>query len=333
MRRLLACAAILAVALVAALSAAAGIYGSAKRSNAVTLAVIGDTPYGDAQRAAFPTLVSHVNADPDVELALHLGDVKTGSSLCTDEYLEQIHGLFETFRDPLVFTQGDNEWTDCHRANNGGYLPTERLAKVRATFYPKPGRSLGRRTKFVDTQADVPGFVPFVENQLWKQSKVVFSMVHVVGSNNDLVPWFGAAETPEQRATRLVEYESRLAAALDWLDRTFVLAAGTGARGVVVAMQADMWAGGTLTGFNAIVQRLADRASAFGGPVLLLEGDTHRFLVDHPLATGSPVHGVTTAAPNLTRIVVEGETASEWLRLTVDPQAPQLFSWERVPVP
>jgi len=38
---------------------------------------------------------------------------------------------------------------------------------------------------------------------------------------------------------------------------------------------------------------------------------------------------VTTAAPNLTRIVVEGETASEWLRLTVDPRSPQVFSWQR----
>jgi len=39
---------------------------------------------------------------------------------------------------------GDNEWTDCHRPNNGGYNPLERLAKVRATFFPSPGRTLGQ---------------------------------------------------------------------------------------------------------------------------------------------------------------------------------------------
>ncbi|MGK4002479.1 hypothetical protein WMF31_07645 [Sorangium sp. So ce1036] len=36
--------------------------------------------------------------------------------------------------------------------------------------------------------------------------------------------------------------------------------------------------------------------------------------------------------PNLTRVVVEGETVSEWLRLTVDPGAPVPFTWERVAV-
>lgn len=34
-------------------------------------------------------------------------------------------------------------------------------------------------------------------------------------------------------------------------------------------------------------------------------------------------------APNLTRIVVGGETASEWLRLTVDARAREVFAWSR----
>jgi len=32
----------------------------------VTFALIGDTPYGDAQRAIFPTLIDRIDADPDV---------------------------------------------------------------------------------------------------------------------------------------------------------------------------------------------------------------------------------------------------------------------------
>jgi glycerophosphoryl diester phosphodiesterase len=48
--------------------------------------------------------------------------------------------------------------------------------------------------------------------------------------------------------------------------------------------------------------------------------DTHRFKADRPIPT----------AQNVTRIVVEGETADEWLRLTVDPRGANLFSWERI---
>lgn len=48
----------------------------------------------------------------------------------------------------------------------------------------------------------------------------------------------------------------------------------------------------------------------------------HECLVDRPLASGSPGHGVATRAPNVTRIVVEGAAADEWLRLTIDPRSP-----------
>lgn len=47
---------------------------------------------------------------------------------------------------------------------------------------------------------------------------------------------------------------------------------------------------------------------------------------------GDSKSGSTT--PNFTRIVVHGETLPfEYLRLTVDPRDPDLFDWERVPVP
>jgi hypothetical protein len=162
---------------------------------------------------------------------------------------------------------------------------------------------------------------------------VVFATIHAVGSNNDLAPWFGAAETEEQRARRLAEYSARVAAAVAWVDRAFDLAEEHDLEGVVLAMQADMWeASGQVSGFTPIVQRIAERARTFDGDVLLLQGDSHRFLVDNPLADGDPVHGVSYPVPNLTRIVVEGETASEWLRLTIDPRAEQLFTWERVAV-
>lgn len=296
---------------------------------ASTLAVIGDTPYGDDQVQRFPALTAAINRDSKVGTVLHLGDVKTGSSTCTDQRFRTVLGLYEGFLDPFVITPGDNDWTDCHRAAAGGYLPTERLESFRDIFYPEPGQALGSRDTQLLTQADDSEHEDFVENQLWMRSQAVFSTVHVVGSNNDLAPWFGAAETEPQRAIRLEEFELRMEANLDWLDRTFDTAARRNAKGVVIAMQADMFDTGAVDGFNPIVQRIADLAARFDGPVLLLEGDSHRYKQDTPLTAGSPRHGVTTSAPNVTRIVVEGETVDEWLKLTVDPRKAGLFSWMR----
>ncbi|MFP5364501.1 MAG: metallophosphoesterase [Thermoleophilia bacterium] len=319
MRRSLTPAALAVVlALPAAAIAAGGNPVNGGSSNPLTLAVIGDTPYGPEQIERFPGLVADVNDDPRVRLVLHLGDVKSGSSRCSDERLRLSRDLYDTFEDPFVLTPGDNDWTDCHRAAAGGYLPTERLQALREIFYPQPGRTLGGRPQRVLTQADEPGFEAFAENQLWMRSRVVFCAVHVVGSSNGLAPWFGAAETEQQRSLRLQEYEARLAADLAWLDRTFATARRQDARGVLVAMQADTFARSD-AGFVEILDRITELAARFDGPVLLLQGDSHSYLVDRPLPD----------APNLTRIVVEGENADEWLRLSVEPRAEQLFSWTR----
>src|SRR4051812_28312199 len=57
----------------------------------VTLAVFGDTPYGTtptdtAQFAASPAFLDSINADPDVSLAMHVGDIHSGKQFCTEAY-------------------------------------------------------------------------------------------------------------------------------------------------------------------------------------------------------------------------------------------------------
>jgi hypothetical protein len=315
-RQLTAAVAAGALLISAAEPARAGGPGTAS-ANELTVAVIGDTPYGAEQLAQFPALIADINADPDVDLALHVGDIKSGSTLCSDAYFQTISSLFETFEDPLVYTPGDNEWTDCHRPTNGGYDPLERLATLRETFFAEPGSTLGGRDKRVLAQPSYP------ENQLWLQSRVAFAAVHAVGSQNNLAPWTN--ETPAQREARVAEAEARIDAALRWIDATFAVARVSGAAGVVVAMQADTFVAENETspGFAAIVERLERRAAQFARPVLLLQGDTHEYLVDTPLA----------GAPNVTRVVVQGETASEWLRVTVNPRRAQVFTWQRVALP
>ncbi len=204
--------------------ASAGAPGS-RGAAPVEVALIADTPYGDAQRRQFPALVRDINADPQVRMVLHAGDVKNGSSTCDDARFADLAALYGTFADPFVLTPGDNEWTDCHRAAAGRFLPTERLEAVRRVFYPEPGRTLGRRTTSVVTQAQDPEHAAYVENVRFTLSRVTVATVHVVGSENDLEPW---AQLPggDRPDPRLAEFEARRAANLDWIGTAFDEASG-----------------------------------------------------------------------------------------------------------
>ena len=182
--------ALAAAALVVPTSSAA--LPSKAEPSAYSFAVIGDVPYGAEQVAAFPGWVDQISGDRDLRWVAHVGDIKNGSSVCSDEYFDFIRTQFDRFDTPLVFAPGDNEWTDCHRLNNGGYDPYERLDAVRAAFFPAPGVTLGADPMKVDAQ---PGFP---ENVDWHAARITFLAAHVVGSNNGMAP--GPARTSRTSA-------------------------------------------------------------------------------------------------------------------------------------
>jgi hypothetical protein len=337
--------ALAAAAAVIAVPAASGNGGLDSPSNdPVTYAVIGDTPYGQPQIDNFPNDVAEINADPKVRLVMHLGDIKNGSTVCTTEYFERIRADLDMFQDPLVYTPGDNEWTDCHRSNNGGFWPAgpvlngdtrpARLSEIHRIFFDRPGWTLGQHSRKVEDQGG-----DYTENVLWETSNVVFGDLDVPGSNNDWLPWFGAPRTSSQED----EVGNRTAADLEWMERIFDRAHEDGARAVVIGIQADIW-DPAIEGdpaqydhFTPIVQALAAETLAFDGPVLLLNGDSHQFTDDHPLADparpqNKSIYGIEEDVPNLHRITVNGSTTPchEWLKLTVNPDTSGVFSYERV---
>jgi hypothetical protein len=302
-----------------------------------SFAVIGDMPYGPAEIAAFPGKVDRINADDDLAFTVHVGDTKNGSSLCTDEYNDFIRHEFDRFAEPLVYTPGDNEWTDCHRPAAGGYDPLERLAAIRATFFSSPGRTLGLDPMAVTSQAALG--VP--ENVSFRRQGLAMATLHVVGSNNDLAPWSGLGLTAPT-AEQVAEERQRMDATVDLVRETFAGARRRNDRAVVLFQQADMFdptitpTPATTSAFDRLVAVIAEESRRFAGEVYLVDGDSHRYNVDRPLATGSPWlthYGVTAPADNLTRITVDGEAlATTYLKVTVNrPGAARVLSWERIP--
>ncbi|GAA3713875.1 hypothetical protein GCM10022204_36220 [Microlunatus aurantiacus] len=299
-----------------------------------TFAVIGDIPYGQAEIDHFPANIRQINADRDVQWVSHLGDIKNGSSVCSDEYFDLIKSDVDVFEDPFVYTIGDNEWTDCHRPNNGGYNPLERLDAVRDVFFPRPGYTLGKPTRV--TSDAVAGYP---ENVRYVRDGVSFAAVHIVGSNNSLAPWTGnTTATPEQT----VEVLGRTADAVSEIHAAFAKGHRRDNRAVVLMTQADMFDPtatdpkfGDYYAFQPIVAAIARESRAYGGPVYLFNGDSHLYNADRPLAPGSPwldFYGLTSSsAPNLQRITVDGsDNANDYLKVTVTNNRREPLRWTRI---
>ena len=362
MKKLLVAATLLSAA---GVSTVAAIAADTTRNDRVTVAVFGDWPYADASGNRFllknaPLLINSINADPDVGLVIHVGDIHSGSEPCTSasilppiaksipDWNQGVFYQFQQFAFPVVYTPGDNEWADCHKSKQltSGH-PLKELASVRQLFFSKPGHTLGGQDKEVVTQGTAfdpghPDDAQFIENVMWEDAKVMFVTVNMPGgSNNDLSPWTAPFNTPADKAAQAQEKAQRTDANIRWLNAAFDAARANNDKAVVVALQADLWdpqalpsAGGQgLDQYTSFVQALADRTARSAMEVLLLNGDTHLFEVDHPLvdpnsATGKIHH--TQAVSNLTRITVQGSTnsPSEWLKLTIDGRKPYPFSWQ-----
>ena len=328
-----------------------------------TIAILGDTPYGETQARNFGFLVDAVNDDEGVDTVIHLGDTKSGGTSCANSYLNWVRDTFLDFEEPLFYTPGDNEWTDCHRDSNGDYNPVNRLLQIRRIYFDQPGQSLSNAEQTVEFQSD-----HFPENQTWFQSGVQIGLVHVVGSNNGLRPWALGEDDEDRQVQREREVAARTEAALEWLDEIFDQAEASDAAGAMVVLHADMWgvfefSGGVdMSGFTPIVEKLAERADAFAKPVLLVNGDSHDFYSWKPLddsdthpfaefyaARGTDLstvdsefyHGVGGDIDNLTQVVVEiwDRFAPEpdgfleedygWLVVDIDPDSDEVFSFEQ----
>jgi hypothetical protein len=218
----------------------------------------------------------------------------------------------------------------------------ERLDAIRELFFAEPGKTLGGNMPV--KSADDAGLP---ENVTFTKQRIAFSVINVQGSNNSLLPWSGLGLS-EPTAEQLAEVHARTAADVAQLEETFATAKASNARAVVVMTQADMFdpymisQGVTenpelVSGFRPIVDAIAEGSRNFGGQVYLINGDSHIYNDDSPLAQGSPWLGVygQEAVANLRRVTVEGAaTSNEWLRVTVQPNAAssgELLHWERVP--
>lgn len=281
-------------------------------------AVFGDGPYGNIETGRAERVFAEIASRP-IEFVIHVGDIMW--QRCTDAAYRARRTFIERIGRPVVYTPGDNEWSDCVDIPFGADDPLERLASLRATFFPDPGRSLGAIPIALESQSSDPEYDEFVEHARWSHGGVWFVTIHVVGDLN------GGRAFPGRETRHDDEVARRTQGAVAWLYGSFAAAVAADAAAVVVAMHANpLYQPGERerAAYSPIEEALVDLAQHFGKPVLVIHGDEHRYIVDRPF------RDATTGAPiaNLQRLETFGSPDIGWVDVVVDPALPELFRFE-----
>jgi predicted phosphodiesterase len=302
--------------------------------------VMGDMPYTVKQEAEYARLLEDMNGQK-LSFVTHVGDMMSdprpydrnpasARKPCTDENYAYVLDTFRSVKHPLVMTPGDNDWADVTKFKNDKMDPIERLNKVRSMFYPK-GQSLGQKPMAVNSQAENPSYSRFVENQSWNINGVQFATLHVIGSDDN--------------ASDKEEHGERLAANVAWLKKAFADARAANSPGLVLISHANpgfenrwtssyrrRYAAGVKgmsapkevagSAYDPFLDALIEEMQNYSKPVLYIHGDTHIFRVGKPLNNPKSKRFFE----NFTRLETFGSPDTNWVKVAVDPEDPELFT-------
>lgn len=302
--------------------------GQTDRQAGFTIGLWGDQPYGPAGLAVLPKVIADINKQ-ELLFTVFDGDIKSGSSLCTDDQYALAQSTFSQITWPTVYTPGDNEWTDCDRLAAGDLDPNAQLDMIRGLFFAD-GLSQGASRMPVEQQS-----AEFPENARWFHDGITFITVNVPGTDNnypqtknglpiDADKVFTSVSHRAQNGD-LAEYTARNAANLAWLEDGFRYAQTHGSKGIMIVQQADMWSPtDPIAHYADEKAKLAELVASTKRPVVLVNGDTHVFAVDNPL-----VDAGGNVVPNFQRVTTDGETNFGWTKVDIAPNAQAVFTFSR----
>jgi hypothetical protein len=342
MKKLVLVLGVLAAAVAISALATPGSGRADQGGNSYSIGLWGDVPYSVHQQTiGVPNLIADMNSS-HLAFTVHDGDLKQGSgSLCDNALYVRSEGYLNSLVAPAMYTPGDNEWTDCDRASNGGFNSLERLNHIRDTMFDTP-YSFGVHRMLQDVQA-----APYVEDRRWEFGPVTYATLDIPGSDNNLTD-----TNPDP-----TEYAARNTATIAWMHAAFDDAEAHGSDALMLVMQAnpgfdrfdslrapardpqtlladlqppDSGAG---NGYDEFLLALRAEIIDFAKPVVLVHGDSHYFRIDKPLLdrNGNRIEWFTRVeTPGDNQGTGNTSNDVQWVKATVSPHNPDVFSFEQV---
>lgn len=248
---------------------------------AQTIVVLADTPYSDKEKQMLQGpngLLYRLINDTSPSVVMHLGDFKNGGKSCTNALLREHKALLaQTYPGRVIYTPGDNDWTDCDRTSLPySFNELERLDFLIKLMYQTPPL-LANKLPLLTSQSTQ------IENQLWINERLAMSTLHIVGTSN------GRAYISMSNQENAIEaVDKRDKANLAWLKKIEEQVKQFDA--LIIGFQADIYQQEVLQSgdcdssslkkcdaFAVYRQAFKQLAKRINKPVLIAHGDTGEF--------------------------------------------------------
>jgi len=282
---------------VGAIAAMATGFAACNPGDPYDIAVFGDVPYQSSDVPRYNSMIAAIN-NTSIFSSTHIGDIgRVDPDPCLSSTVDTEANRMDTFRRPLVYTPGDNEWADCANA-------VARLDYLRSRIHRGTGTQSRGQTTLALASQDARGYP---ENARFRKGPVTFVTIHVVGSKDN--------------GTGSTGFAARRQANIDWLADAFDTARANGDKAVVIMAQDQPNLDNRASDSGALAyQSMRDavvrEVSGFNGEVLYIHGDGHTY----KNVTGE------LGLDNLQRVQVEGDTKVSYVRVHVEPGSSNVVS-------
>jgi hypothetical protein len=232
--------------------------------------------------------------------------IKSAAEPCTDALYERRKSLLDSAKTSVIISPAASDWAEC-KATNGKSIAISRLNRMRELFFDDES-SLGGSKMPLTRQSTIAKFRTYSENVRWEQDSVIFATVNLPANNNHY----------SSEAGRNSEFEDRLIANKDWLQRVFTYAARKKLEGIVLfcdgnPLQKNSRPENGRDGFNEIRKSLLSFAGKYPGKVLIVHGRAHNASQDQTYITWKSNLGTL-------------ETRRSWVKVDINPNSSTLFS-------
>lgn len=264
-------------------------------------------PFGDALSGEATLNESIAATDKDNLAFVVVAGIKSDVEPCSDSIYESRRTLLDSAKNGIIVTLTASDWSDC-RYRNGRSAAMERLNRVRELFFADEFSFGATRLPLIRQSAN-PKFRDYAEHARWEIGGIMFATLNLPSNNNRYLVAAG----------RNNEFEDRLVASRDWLQRLVVYAKRSKLQGIVIFCDGNPFSTTNARnrrrdGYAEIRQQFVDLAAQFPGKILLVH-NRHDLM-----SNGAAPDGIRWTG-NLGQLGV----ASGWARLSVAPADPMLF--------